>query len=149
MPAAFAIFFAAIVGYFTTVSVDRSEAATRAAIADVAAVRAVDYHRAVVAYWKSSGTSSGTIPDSSITLPTGLTRDANWTNVVYSGHVFSYEQVPSKLSSLATGIAWRADGYGYFSAIKSGSVVIDYKGYNRGFSYPSSIPDGAVVVMTP
>lgn len=149
MPAAIALFFASIMTFFVTWTTHKTEAEWRTTGAEVAAVQAINYHTAVVAYWKASGVSSGTIADSSIKLPVGLVRDSNWTNVVLNGHVFSYETAPTNQPLLASEVTLRSDGYGYIAAVKRGAAVVDTNGFARGFSYPAAIVDGAVVIITP
>jgi hypothetical protein len=107
------------------------------------------YKSALITYLNSNPTYAGVIPDSSITLPTGMNRDSSWTNVVTSGVLYVYEAVPSGTQNLLDAIYLKSNN-SYLVGKKVGSNYVNAKGYTTSTfpsTSPSTVPDGAIVII--
>lgn len=148
MPVVVAIFFFALFSAYITITVPQKDAQKTAIVADTSAVNMLAYRAALSAYLVSNPTFAGNIPDSSITLPTGMVRDANWTNVVYAQTLYVFEATPSNLQTLLDAIYLKLDK-SYLVGKNSGGNFVNAKGYTTG-ALPvtaPAIPSGSIVII--
>ncbi len=149
MPAAIAIFFVAIFSIYGALYNPQKEQRNAAAVTDVRAVNGIAYRSAVIAYLNANPSFSGQVPDSSITLPTGLVRDSRWTNVVSGGTLFIFEQTPSNAAELLE-VLYQKSGKSIMVGKSNGTNLINARGINTGVVIPATtpaIPNGAIVIV--
>lgn len=148
MPAAVAIFFAAILAMYSAITVPVKEAQHVAAKADVAAVSVLAYRSALTAYLNANPAHTGNIPDTSITMPAGMARDPNWTNSTVSRTLYVFEAVPTKKTGLIDQLYIKMEK-SHLVGRNQGGNFVNAKGYNTG-ALPvttPAIPDGSIVII--
>lgn len=149
MPIVYVILMLAMFTGINVIYLPGIEARKVAIQADTKAVNMLAYKSALITFLNSNPTYAGVIPDSSITLPTGMSRDSNWTNVVTSGVLYVYEAVPSGTQNLLDAIYLKSDK-SYLVGKKVGSNYVNAKGYTTSTfpsTSPSTVPDGAIVII--
>lgn len=148
MPLAVLAFFTSItVLLFAIFSPALGERA-RALDADVAAVNVLAYKAALTGFLDANQSFTGVIPNGSITLPTGMKRDLNWTNLVADQTLYVYEVTPSKKSGLVSSLYVKTER-SLLVGTRQGNTYVSAQGTTSGAlgSAANVIPDGSIVVI--
>jgi hypothetical protein len=149
MPIVYVILMLSIFTGINVIYLPGIEARKVAIQADTKAVNMLAYKSALITYLRTNPTFTGVILDSSITLPTGMTRDSNWTNVVSGGVLYVYEGVPSGTQNLLDAIYLKTEK-SYLVGKRVGSNYVNAKGYTVSVfpsTSPSTVPDGSIVII--
>ena len=149
MPIVYVILIVAMFTGLNVIFLPGIEGRKQAITADTKAVNLFAYKSALTTYLSSNPGFSGVIPDGSITLPTGMVRDFNWTNVVSGGVLYVYESTPSNTKNLLDTLYIKTNN-SYMVGVRSGGNFVNAKGYTTS-SFPSTspatIPDGSIVII--
>lgn len=148
MPLVIVAFFTALIGVFSINSAQQAADFSVTSKTEVASVNVWAYFDALRQHRTVTPISSGSIADASITMPAGVTRNANWTNVVFDGRLWVYEQVPSGDRRLATSLAMNESRHGAYVGFKSGASLTTHSGYSSGITVPTGIPAGSLLLVT-
>jgi hypothetical protein len=146
MPAALAIFFVMLMSMYAALNATKQEVAKTLATADASATNVIAYKSAVVTYLNANPAAIGNIPDASLTMPTGLVRLSNWTNVVVGGTLFVYEAVPSQTPSTMD-LIYGKTGKSILVGKSNGTSLINAMGTNTGIPLTATIPIGSIVLV--
>lgn len=104
------------------------------------------YRGAVASYVTTHPAASGTVADSSLTFPTGYSRDSLWTNTIQSGVLYTYS-ISGLKPQVADTIAAQGGRTMMIGVANAGSIMSSLSGGATGISIPSVVPVGAVVVV--
>jgi len=149
MPIVYVILMLAMFTGLNVIFLPGIEARKEAITADTKAVNMLAYKSALTTYLASNSSFSGVIPDGSISLPTGMVRDTNWTNVVSSGVLYVYEATPSNTKTLLDSLYTKTSN-SYMVGTRSGGNFVNAKGYTTSAfpsTAPATIPNGSIVVI--
>lgn len=149
MPAALTFFFVMIMTVYSAMNATQQDVARTNATADVSATNVIAYKASLVKYLNVNTTASGNIVDASLTMPTGLVRDTNWTNSVVGGTLFVYEATPSTTSNVLENIYAKTDK-SIMVGRSNGTNLINARGFNTGIAIPATtppIPTGSIVMV--
>lgn len=114
--------------------------------AKVAAANFWAYRSAVVAYVALNPSASGTIPDTSLSFPAGYIRDPDWTNDVSGGTLYTYSTAALPPNTVAQIAAYGGRTL-VIGVAQANDTMTSASGGANGFTLPSVIPTGAVVVV--
>ena len=149
MPLLIVVVFVALMSVVSVLWLPQKEAAAVALIADVKAVNMFAYKAAVVSFLNGNPSFSGQVPDSSITLPTGMVRDSRWVSVVNNNVLYVFEQTASNAAGLLD-VIYAKTNRSILVGTSNGSYLINAKGYSTGVAIPTlspAVPTGAIVVV--
>lgn len=148
MPLVVALFFAALMGFYMVPQAVQSVRTAGSAQEDAATVSVWAYLNALRAYRSANLSVTGTISDSVITMPAGMPRNPNWTNVIHDGRLWVYEVTPLNPRGVLARLSEREAANGVFVGRRSGASLTTYKGYSTGISFPATVPVGSIVMVT-
>ena len=149
MPMMVIVFVIALMGSISVLFLPEKEAAAEAFKSEVKAVNMLAYKSAVLTYLNANPAFSGQVADGSITLPTGMVRDARWVSVVSNRVLYVFEQTPSNSRGLLD-IIYKKTNNSILVGTSNGSFLVNAKGYTTGVPIPAlspAIPTGAIVII--
>ncbi|UST77170.1 type IV pilus biogenesis protein PilM [Pseudomonas siliginis] len=100
------------------------------------------YKNALVRYIELNPSANGSIPDSSLTLPSWFTRRPGVANYVSAGKVYVYYEARPELASV---ILRDTETMGV--GINNNGILIHPRSGNTGIQIPAQIPTTSVVLM--
>lgn len=148
MPAVVLAFFTSITVLMLTLFGGNLGERAKRLDADVAAVNVIAYKTALVRYLDTNPSATGVIPDASLTLPTGMKRDATWTNLVADQTLYVYEALPSKRIGLLNTLYLKSQR-SVLVGKRQGNFYISAQGAttNAISAAATVIPDGSIVII--
>ncbi len=149
------LFFVAMLALVSSLYVPAQQEQADAAIANAAATSFLSYRESVIDYLNAHpGTASITIPDSSLTYPWGYQRDARWTNYVPAagaGTLVIYEATPNTqgLSTMLDALYSKTEKSFTVGrkAVDGSGTLLSANGFATGITLPTSVPNGAIVMI--
>lgn len=135
-----------LLSWYSAITQPKEIALRNAVAGQSAATNFWAYRSAVATYQYNNPGFTGTIPDASVTFPMGYVRNLAWTNTVQSGVLYTYSNTTLN-STTVDAIASRGGRTMMIGIAASGNTMTSVSGAASGFSIPSSIPVGAVVVI--
>lgn len=148
MPLIIALILAAFMGVAMMPSAEREANLAVEAKRESAATKVIAYLDAVRQYRMDNPTTTGSISDAVIAMPSGTTRPATWANVIFDGRLWVYEQTASYDRGLLSALGDQEARNGVFVGSKSGSSLTNTAGYATAITFPAGIPTGAIVMVT-
>lgn len=133
----------AITGHFATSYLNATEAVVAEKKASVLAVNMAVYRQAVLKYLRTNPAFNGTVPDGSLTFPTGYTRNPAWTNIVSAGNVAVYPGTTLPVDILSDLV--RISEGSYFAGRSTGGMIFSPVRGNTGITLPSGTPNNVAV----
>lgn len=134
---------------YSTLNLPKLDAANMSAKADVQVVNLLAYKTALTAYLAANPSATGNIVDASITMPTGMVRNSNYTNNVVNGVLYVYEITPSNTNGALDLLNSKTKG-SILAGKKVGTSLVNSKGYSTGITLPvvtPVIPAGSIVLV--
>lgn len=114
-------------------------------VADVDAANFWSYRLAVSSYVYANPGTTGTVPDSVLSFPLGYIRNQAWSNQVSGGVLYTYSV--AALPAGAVGAIAQRGGLAMTVGTAKGGVMTSYTNAATGFTLPSGIAGGAIVVI--
>lgn len=143
MPLIWVLLIALLLGdYMLTENSNNSERSSIVAENEAISGSMQVYKNAIVRYLELTPSASGTIPDSSLSLPTWYYRIQGVSNYVAFGKVYVYYQGRAELASVI-----EVNTESLTVGINRGGILINPRSGNTGIVLPAVIPESSVVIM--
>lgn len=148
MPLVIVLILAGFIGVAMIPSAEREAQLAVVAKREAAATRVVAYLDAVRQYRMDNPATTGAISDLVIAMPSGTSKPANWSNVIFDGRLWVYEQAASYDQGLMAALGDQEARNGVFVGARAGASLATTAGYTTGISFPPAVPAGAIVMVT-
>ena len=121
MPLVIVLILAGFIGVAMIPSAEREAQLAVVAKREAAATRVVAYLDAVRQYRMDNPATTGAISDLVIAMPSGTSKPANWSNVIFDGRLWVYEQAASYDQGLMAALGDQEARNGVFVGARAGA----------------------------